>query len=137
MARVILSPFIKSISGRVGNLEFRTLKSGKTVVHACGAFIPKKAKEREWSPEELESQRRFAMVSQVTGQLQREYNRIDEAAAARQKIWNRVSRHYAKVVAKYPDADYETLRKKLLASLRRGASSRTIVVQNHDLSPIK
>ena len=30
MAKVILAPFISSISGKVGNLEFRTLKSGKT-----------------------------------------------------------------------------------------------------------
>jgi len=34
MARVELAPFIKSISGKVGNLEFRTLRSGKVVVHS-------------------------------------------------------------------------------------------------------
>ena len=53
MARVILAPFIEGISGKVGNLEFRTYKNGKTTVR-----VRKSKYERE------ESERRQPLTSE-------------------------------------------------------------------------
>ena len=66
------------------------------------------------------AQRRFGIVAHVTGVLQNEYKRIDEAAQARQKIWNRVSRHYEKMLELCPEASDRELTELLLQSLRAG-----------------
>ena len=94
MARVILAPFIQSISGKVGSLEFRTLKSGRTVVRA--------RRKTDYQPtcppteKAIAQRRRFGVVSATVAAIQRNYDRIDEAALDRKKIWQKVAYHYAK-----------------------------------------
>lgn len=94
MARVILAPFIESISGKVGDLEFRTLKSGKTVVRTRKR--DEYAVSRCPSEKELAQRRRFSVVSSVVSRIQRDYDRIDKAASDRKKIWQKVSYLYGK-----------------------------------------
>lgn len=94
MAKVILAPFIQSISGKVGSLEFRTLKSGRTIVRARRktdylSSLPPTEKA-------IAQRRRFGIVSATVAAIQRNYDRIDEAALDRKKIWQKVSYHYAK-----------------------------------------
>ena len=89
MAKVILAPFIQSISGKVGNLEFRTLKSGKTVVRARREDEPQTT--RILTPKEIAQRRRFGIVSSVTASIQSRYKRIDEAALDRKRIWQKVA----------------------------------------------
>ena len=94
MARVTLAPFIHSISGKVGNLEFRTLKSGRTVVRA--------RRETDYQTEHIPSakeraqRRRFGIVSSVVSEIQHGYARVDEAAHDRKRIWQKVSYLYGK-----------------------------------------
>lgn len=110
MAKVILAPFIQSISGKVGNLEFRTLKSGKTVVRTRRREDYQST--RVLSPKEIAQRRRFGIVSSVTAAIQSSYKRIDEAALDRKRIWQKVAYLYAK----YCDliSDDAQLQKKLL-----------------------
>lgn len=110
MAKVILAPFIQSISGKVGNLEFRTLKSGKTIVRARREDEPQTP--RILSPKEIAQRRRFGIVSAVTATIQSNYKRIDEAALDRKRIWQKVAYLYAK----YADiiSDDAQLQTKLL-----------------------
>ena len=103
MARVVLAPFIQSISGKVGNLEFRTLKSGKTIVHARSAETAAQRAHREPTASEQARWKRFGMVSSITAEIQRGYARIDEAAHDRQKIWLRVKYLYDKLSGSYED----------------------------------
>lgn len=102
MAKVTLAPFIESISGKVGNLQFRTLKSGRTIVHARRESNWDNRPTRIPTEAEIARRRRFGIVARITGMVQSEYKRIDEAAAARQKIWNRVGRKYDKVLLLNP-----------------------------------
>ena len=71
MARVILAPFIESISGKVGNLQFRTLKSGRTVVHArrCVAEDGTAHRSTPPTPAEIAHRKRFGMVSSITAEI--------------------------------------------------------------------
>ena len=112
MAKVILAPFIHSISGKVGNLEFRTLKSGKTIVRARRESDYQTT--REPTAKEREQRRRFGIVSSVVAEIQHDYDRIDYAALDRKKIWQKVAYLYAK----YHDeiSDDAQLRTKLLQS---------------------
>ena len=100
MAKVTLAPFIQSISGKVGNLEFRTLKSGRTVVHASGGATEEGIVHRATppSPAEIAHRKRFGMVSSITAEIQSHYDRIDKAAADRQQIWLKVKYLYDKHV---------------------------------------
>lgn len=120
MARVILAPFIDGISGKVGNLEFRTYRNGKTTVRVQKSKYEREDEGRKepLTEGELAARRRFSIVAHVTGMLQNEYNRIDKAALDRQKIWNRVGRHYDKVLAAHPEANDRELTELLLRSLR-------------------
>ena len=101
MAKVILSPFIESISGKVGNLEFRTLKSGRTIVRARGEY--------DYQPKSLPTakalaqRRRFGIVGATVAAIQRNYPRIDQAALDRKKIWQKVSYLYAKYAESIED----------------------------------
>ena len=110
MAKVILAPFISSISGKVGNLEFRTLKSGRTTVRVrrntdyLSTRVP--------SDKEKAHRRRFGIVSSVVATIQSCYPRIDEAALDRKRIWQKVSYIYAKYCDSISD-DAE-LQQKLL-----------------------
>jgi hypothetical protein len=101
MARVILAPFIQSISGKVGNLEFRTLKSGKTVVRARRKT--EYQSDRPLTEKEIAHRRRFGIVSAVVAAIQRNYPRIDQAALDRKKIWQKVAYYYAKYADSFSD----------------------------------
>ena len=96
MAKVTLAPFIQSISGKVGNLQSRTLKSGRTVVHArrCVAEDGTMHRSTPPTPAEIAHRKRFGMVSSVTAEIQSLYPRIDQAAADRKSIWQKVAYHY-------------------------------------------
>ena len=95
MAKVILAPFIQSISGKVGNLEFRTLKSGKTVVRARQEDDYRRPMT-EPTEKARAQRRRFGVISSTVSTIQRNYDRIDEAALDRKKIWQKVSYLYGK-----------------------------------------
>ena len=99
MAKVTLAPFIESISGKVGNLQFRTLKSGRTVVHARRCTTEDGIMHRSTppTPAEIAHRKRFGMVSSITAEIQGRYPRIDQAAADRKLIWQRVAYHYDKL----------------------------------------
>ena len=79
MAKVTLAPFIQSISGKVGNLQFRTLKSGRTVVHARRGATEEGIVHRTTppSPAEIAHRKRFGMVSSITAEIQSRYDRIE------------------------------------------------------------
>ena len=99
MAKVTLAPFIESISGKVGNLQFRTLKSGRTVVDARRCTTEDGIMHRSTppTPAEIAHRKRFGMVSSITAEIQSLYPRIDQAAADRKLIWQRVAYHYDKL----------------------------------------
>ena len=115
MAKVILAPFIESISGKVGNLQFRTLKSGRTVVHARRGMTEEGIVHRSTPPTQAEiaHRKRFGMVSSITAEIQGRYARIDKAAADRQQIWLKVKYLYDKHVNDVEDE--KELRKMILA----------------------
>ena len=115
MAKVVLAPFISSISGKVGDLEFRTLKSGRTVVRARrqNDYVSTRA----LTDKEKAQRRRFSIVSSVVASIQHDYDRIDKAALDRKKIWQKVSYLYAKM---YEDIkDDKLLKKQLLESYKK------------------
>ena len=114
MAKVVLAPFIESISGKVGNLQFRTLKSGKTVVHARRCTTEDGIMHRATppTPAEIAHRKRFGMVSSITAEIQGRYARIDKAAAERQQIWLRVKYLYDKHANEVKDE--KELRKLIL-----------------------
>ena len=109
MARVILAPYIKSISGKVGNLEFRTLKSGKTVVHTRRLFDDDQPPHKP-TPAEIAQRRRFGIVSSIVAEIQNHYKRIDQAAADRKLIWERVTYAYRKLTQRNPALNDEEIR---------------------------
>ena len=122
MAKVILAPFIESISGKVGNLQFRTLKSGRTVVHARRGMSEEGIVHRSTPPTQAEiaHRKRFGMVSSITAEIQGRYARIDKAAADRQQIWLKVKYLYDKHVNDVEDE--KELRKLILAKYDKSTS---------------
>ena len=122
MAKVILAPFIESISGKVGNLQFRTLKSGRTVVHARRGMTEEGIMHRSTPPTkaEIAHRKRFGMVSSITAEIQGRYARIDKAAADRQQIWLKVKYLYDKHVNEVEDE--KELRKLILAKYDKSTS---------------
>ena len=123
MAHVTLAPFIKSISGKVGNLEFRTLRSGKTVVRTRTSLISD-APRRRPSAEEKARHRRFGIISKVAAIIQcNDYARIDQAAADRKKIWERLSYAYNRLLKAAPTLSDEEIRKILLTNYRDSFST--------------
>ena len=122
MAKVILAPFIESISGKVGNLQFRTLKSGRTVVHARRGMTEEGIMHRSTPPTQAEiaHRKRFGMVSSITAEIQGRYARIDKAAADRQQIWLKVKYLYDKHVNEVEDE--KELRKLILAKYDKSTS---------------
>ena len=122
MAKVILAPFIESISGKVGNLQFRTLKSGRTVVHARRGMTEEGIVHRSTPPTQAEiaHRKRFGMVSSITAEIQGRYARIDKAAADRQQIWLKVKYLYDKHVNDVEDE--KELRKMILAKYDKSTS---------------
>jgi len=122
MAKVVLAPFIESISGKVGNLQFRTLKSGRTVVHARRGMTEEGIVHRSTPPTQAEiaHRKRFGMVSSITAEIQGRYARIDKAAADRQQIWLKVKYLYDKHVNEVEDE--KELRKLILAKYDKSTS---------------
>ena len=122
MAKVVLAPFIESISGKVGNLQFRTLKSGRTVVHARRGMTEEGIVHRSTPPTQAEiaHRKRFGMVSSITAEIQGRYARIDKAAADRQQIWLKVKYLYDKHVQEVEDE--KELRKLILAKYDKSTS---------------
>ena len=115
MAIVKLAPFIESISGKVGNLEFRTLKSGRTIVRSRNE--DDYSSTRTPTEKELAHRRRFGVVSATTAVIQSRYPRIDEAARDRKKIWQKVAYLYAKYFEEIQDD--KLLQAKLLEEYMR------------------
>ena len=117
MAKVVLAPFIESISGKVGNLQFRTLKSGETVVHARRCTTEDGIMHRATPPTQAEiaHRKRFGMVSSITAEIQSLYPRIDQAAADRKSIWKKVAYHYDKLRSSIEDD--KQLKQEILSRL--------------------
>ena len=115
MAKVVLAPFISSISGKVGDLEFRTLKSGRTVVRARRHRAS--VSPRALTDKEKTQRRRFSIVSSVVASIQHDYDRIDKAALDRKKIWQKVSYLYAKMYEEIKDD--KLLKKQLLEAYKK------------------
>jgi hypothetical protein len=93
MARVTLDPggVIESISGRVGNMVYRTYKSGLITVHRISPRVHKAATKKEKA-----TRQRFEMVNRIVSELQHDYSRIDKAAAMRKRLWQKVGYVYDK-----------------------------------------
>ena len=70
MARVTLPAGIECISGRVGNVCFRTMKAtGKVYMHQIPSEQPKKKMRPAKTAGEVENQNRFAKRAQVVNQM--------------------------------------------------------------------
>ena len=91
MARVELMPGIKSISGTVGNLTFKT-RNGKTFVYE------KPEPELPENPTRKEKARhkRAVMLNRCVALVQREIGDLQEATRQRKKIYERMASLYDK-----------------------------------------
>ena len=70
MAQVTLPAGIESISGRLGNVCFRTMKAtGKVYVHQVPSEQPVKKPRPAKTIGEVENQERFAKRAQVVNQM--------------------------------------------------------------------
>ena len=70
MAKVTLPMGIRSISGRLGNVCFRTMKAtGKVYVHQIPCEQPAKKPRPSKTIGELENQERFTKRAQVVNQM--------------------------------------------------------------------
>ena len=85
MAKVTLPPFIQSISGRLGDLSFRTSASGKTSV-TC--FKPR-PRTTPVSPKELSARTRFAQIAKTVAQM-----RLQGSQLSRKELWNLARQAY-------------------------------------------
>ena len=85
MAKVTLPPFIQSISGRVGNLSFRTSASGKTSV-TC--FQPRKRTTPLSSNEKL-ARTRFAQIAKTVAQMKQQGSQL-----SRKELWDLAAKAY-------------------------------------------
>lgn len=98
MAKVTLSPELQSISGKVGNMIFKTYKNGKVGLYR---FNPAD-RATPVTPEEQARRQRFAIISKVVAQVQNRYEWIDRAARDRKKIFAKVKYHYDRIIAAEP-----------------------------------
>jgi len=71
-------------------------------------------------------QRRFGIVSRVTAAVQKSYPRIDEAARARQKIWNRIGRHYDKMIGAHPEYTDQEIEQALIKEIGNKAGKESV-----------
>ena len=99
MARVTLAPGLQGISGKVGNLVFRTYQNGHVHVHKANDYLTPR---RRASPGELANRRRFGIVSSITARIQSGYEWADQAAHDRRNLRKRVQYHYDKLLARSP-----------------------------------
>ena len=111
MAKVTLSPELESISGKVGNLVFRTFKrSGKVCVYR---YKPNR-RSTDVSPEEQAKRIRFGIISRAVALVQNGYEWIDKAARDRKKIFAKASYHYDRIIAAEPDISEEQMIARIL-----------------------
>lgn len=83
MAQVTLPAGIESISGRLGNVCFRTMKAtGKVYVHPIPSEQPKKNPRPAKTVGEVENQERFAKRAQVVNQMLKAGSRV-----SRKNLW--------------------------------------------------
>ena len=54
------------------------------------------------------------------------YPRIDEAARARQKIWNRVGRHYDKMIGTHPEYTDQEMEQALIKEIGNKAGKESV-----------
>ena len=85
MAKVTLPPFIRSISGQLGNLRFRTSGSGKTTV---SAYTPHK-RTTPLTPGEIAARERFCKIASTVAQMRREGSLL-----SRKELWILASAAY-------------------------------------------
>ena len=85
MARVTLPPFIRSISGQIGNLHFRTSASGKTTVYAA---TPRK-RTKPLSNAEKAARLRFRQVAKTVALMQHQGSQL-----SRHELWILASAAY-------------------------------------------
>ncbi len=115
MARVIFNPDspTQALSGTYCGATYRTLPTGKTVVHIKPPYDPGKARER---PDYTVSPERAKyIIEQCTWALQQEIRDIQEAMNRREPIAKQVQRIYRRVnVAMFPN-DNELIKQILLA----------------------
>ena len=91
MARVELMPGIKSISGTIGNLTFRT-RGGKTFVYSnLAPELPRRATRAQ-----REQWLRRMVLEQCIRQIQSDYEDMFEAIRQRALIRQRLVKLYAK-----------------------------------------
>ena len=85
MAHVTLPPFVQSISGRVGNLNFRRTPSGKTSV---SLYQPRK-RTTPVTPKETTARTRFAQIAKTVSQMQQQGSKL-----SRKELWDLISKAY-------------------------------------------
>ena len=86
MARVILRPEIKGISGKIGNMIFRTTKDGRTFVSSSN----RRTRTKHPSDREQNTRSRFALAAKEVAR------RIAEGdTRPRKDIWREVYRTFA------------------------------------------
>ena len=115
MARVIFSPDspVQALSGTFCGATYRTLPSGRTIVHIKAPYDPGKASERpdyHVSPE-----RAKYVIQQCTWALQREVGDMQEAIKRRRAIEMQVQRIYKNVNVAMFTNDDELIKQILLA----------------------
>ena len=87
MAKCKLQPFILSLSGKVGNLCFRTSASGKTSLYPC----PKKQQNETPTQKQLNTRELFKeRVTQVNN-IKKQYPNISSKEA-----WEIIMQNYEK-----------------------------------------
>ena len=112
MARIELMPGIKSISGTIGNLTFRT-RGGKTFVHAkAEAELPSRATRQQ-----REKWLRTSVLDECVRIVQEDYEDMFEAIRQRPLIRQRLALLYAKYRAE--TSGRTKLQKKMLEAYHR------------------
>ena len=110
MAKVTLSPELQSISGKVGNMLFKTYRSGKVGLYR----LPRTPRTKPLSPEEQARQIRFGIISRVVAQVQSGYEWLDEAARDRKKIFAKAAYHYDRLIVADPDLSEKQIIARIL-----------------------
>jgi len=85
MAKVTLPPFLQSISGQIGDLHFRTSRSGKTSV-SLGSPRPRSTPIK---PTEVAARERFRKIASTVAQMRRQGSQL-----SRKELWTLASAAY-------------------------------------------
>ena len=87
MAKCKLPPFILSLSGKVGNLCFRTSASGKTSLYPC----PKKQQNKTHTQKQLNTRELFKERVIQVNNIKKQYPNISSKEA-----WEIIMQNYEK-----------------------------------------